>query len=211
VGTSATTEAARRATTADLPAIGRSLARAFADDPVWRWLVPNDRRWVRGVPWVFRYTAREHLADDDVWVTPAVSAAAIWAPPGHRPSPIREALVAPAMATVFRTRSLAGMRLEAAMRAGRPPEPHWYLAVLGTDPTHQGRGHGSAVLRPVLERCDADGIGAYLESSKASNIPFYERHGFRVLDELRPIDAMPPLFRMWREPSPAGREGDHLD
>jgi ribosomal protein S18 acetylase RimI-like enzyme len=191
----------RRATRVDLPAIGRTLARAFDDDPVWRWLVPNDRRWVRGVPWVFRYTAREHLAGDNVWVTPEVSAAAIWAPPGHRPSPVREALVAPRMATVFRTQSIAGMRLEAALRAGRPTEPHWYLAVLGADPARQGRGHGSAVLHPVLDRCDTEGIGAYLESSKATNVPYYERHGFSVIDELRPMAEMPPLFRMWREPA----------
>jgi ribosomal protein S18 acetylase RimI-like enzyme len=81
--------------------------------------------------------------------------------------------------------------------------PHWYLAVLGTDPSAQGRGLGSATLAPVLERCDADGVGAYLESSKERNIDFYARHGFRVTAELR-LPRGPSVWPMWREPQPNG-------
>jgi GNAT superfamily N-acetyltransferase len=71
--------------------------------------------------------------------------------------------------------------------------------VLGTDPSAQGQGLGSAVLHPVLEQCDADGVGAYLESSKERNIGFYARHGFRVTAELR-MPRGPKLWAMWREP-----------
>ena len=56
--------------------------------------------------------------------------------------------------------------------------------MLGTDPIHQGKGIGSALLAPVLDRCDRDGIGAYLESSKQSNIAFYRRHRFEVTGEI---------------------------
>ena len=38
------------------------------------------------------------------------------------------------------------------------------------------------MISPILERCDHDGLPAYLESSKEKNIPFYRRHGFEVLD-----------------------------
>ena len=62
---------------------------------------------------------------------------------------------------------------------------HYYLAVLGVEPGLQGRGFGAALIEPVLSRCDRDGTPAYLESSKERNIAFYERHGFRVLEELR--------------------------
>jgi ribosomal protein S18 acetylase RimI-like enzyme len=79
--------------------------------------------------------------------------------------------------------------------------PHYYLAVLGTDPAQQGRGLGSALLAPVLERCDQDGVGAFLESSKERNIDFYARHGFRVTDELR-LPRGPTMWQMWRDPRP---------
>lgn len=81
-----------------------------------------------------------------------------------------------------------------------PREPHWYLYLLGTDSAHQGRGHGSAVLQPVLERCDDEVRPAYLESSKEVNIPFCRRHGFEVRSEFCPINGCPPMWPMWREP-----------
>ena len=70
--------------------------------------------------------------------------------------------------------------INAAMHAVHPTEPHWYLQGLGTDPPFQGQGRGSAVMRPVLARADAEGTPAYLECTKASNVAFYERHGFVV-------------------------------
>jgi GNAT superfamily N-acetyltransferase len=82
-----------------------------------------------------------------------------------------------------------------------PKEPHWYLAVLGTDPEHQGHGIGSAVMTPVLERCDEEGIGAYLESSKERNLAFYGRHGFVAGEPVR-LRGAPPLWPMWRDPRP---------
>jgi ribosomal protein S18 acetylase RimI-like enzyme len=87
-------------------------------------------------------------------------------------------------------------RLEQA-HPQRPP--HWYLATLGTDPAAQGRGLGSAALRPVLAQCDRDGVGAYLESSKERNIDFYARHGFQVTKELK-LPRGPRMWAMWREP-----------
>ena len=47
-----------------------------------------------------------------------------------------------------------------------PTQPHWYLGILGTDTVHQGKGVGSALMQPILERCDAEGLPAYLESSR---------------------------------------------
>jgi GNAT superfamily N-acetyltransferase len=78
--------------------------------------------------------------------------------------------------------------------------PHWYLAAIGVAPAWQGRGFGGALMRPVLERCDADGVPAYLEASSPRNRALYERNGFNLLEECRYADDGPPLWRMWREP-----------
>jgi ribosomal protein S18 acetylase RimI-like enzyme len=80
-----------------------------------------------------------------------------------------------------------------------PTEPHVYLFVLGARPTHQGQGLGSALLRHVLDRCDADGTPAYLEDTNTRNRDLYRRHGFAQTGEIRLPDG-PPLYPMWRDP-----------
>ena len=64
-------------------------------------------------------------------------------------------------------------------------EPHYYFADIGVAPRVQGTGIGSALMRPTLERCDAQGLSAYLEASSERNAALYERLGFRLIRELR--------------------------
>ena len=128
---------------------------------------------------------------------------ALWAPPGlWRPTWAQLLREVPAMSllTGF-AGARRGLGLLRATEKAHPKVPHWYLAVLGTHPDHQGRGVASALLAPVLARCDLDGTGAYLESSNPANVGFYEGHGFQVTDEVRP-DGAPPLTLMWRDPRP---------
>lgn len=81
-----------------------------------------------------------------------------------------------------------------------PHRRHYYLPVIGIVPEWQGRGFGSALLRPMLERCDQEGLPAYLEASSPRNRALYERHGFKVVEEIRVADDSPLMWRMWREP-----------
>ena len=36
----------------------------------------------------------------------------------------------------------------------------------------------------MLDRCDRDAILAYLDNTKADNLPFYERHGFAMRERV---------------------------
>ena len=111
------------------------------------------------------------------------------------------------MLPVLLPRIVRSARAVREIERRHPAEPHLYLSVLGTDPERQGGGIGSALLAPVLERCDAGGVAAYLESSKESNVGFYARHGFEVTERMELPDG-PPLWLMWRDPRgsrPAGR------
>lgn len=73
-----------------------------------------------------------------------------------------------------------------AKRHEHAPTAH-HLQILGTDPAAQGQGVGSALIRVGIERAQSLGVPCYLESSNPKNVPFYERHGFVVLEEIYPF------------------------
>jgi predicted N-acetyltransferase YhbS len=185
----------RTATADDTDEITASLARAFHDDPVASYALPSDRRRPDQLRRFYAQRLRTLLSDELVFCSEDRRAAALWAAPDRWRTPLGE-LVRTRIVSWRTPLFLAGgMRVEHR----HPSEPHYYLAILGVDPAAQGRGLGSAVLRPMLDRCDTEGVPAYLESSKATNLPFYERHGFRVTGELR-LPLGPPLWLMWRDP-----------
>ncbi|MFM8862623.1 MAG: GNAT family N-acetyltransferase, partial [Acidimicrobiia bacterium] len=94
---------------------------------------------------------------------------------------------------------LTGLRLLDAVEKAHPTEPHWYLALLGVDPSRQRSGLGSALLRPVLEQCDESGAAAYLETQKPDNLAYYARFGFEERDRITVGDS-PPVWLLWRDP-----------
>ena len=190
----------RRARGEEIDAMAHTLARAFDDDPLTTWLFPNDATRARRLPVFFRSLLRASMPFGEVLTTDGTRSVAIWNPPGTFP------LSRGADARVgFTTARLVGPRIVSKAKGllffatHHPRERHWYLQMLGTDPQWQGRGAGSAVLAPVLARCDRDGERVYLESSKEANIAFYERHGFEVTADIQ-VPGGPMVWAMWRDP-----------
>jgi ribosomal protein S18 acetylase RimI-like enzyme len=190
--------AVRKAEPSELPAVAALLARAFYDDPAMGWVFPRDERRLELTERFWAVRLRYTASQDQIYVTDELSAAAVWMLPDRWHVSWRETGEMARMMLNHRLPMLfAGLqRLEKA----HPHAPHsFYLTVLGTDPPYQGNGHGSALMEPVLELCDRDGVPAYLESSKERNIDFYSRFGFRVLEEVR-LPRGPLMWPMWRDP-----------
>jgi ribosomal protein S18 acetylase RimI-like enzyme len=193
----------REATSSERPSLGRCLARAFEDDPVSAFLFPEPRSRLRRLDPFYRFAIEGMAKHGVVYTDGDLRGAAVWQPPlPPAASPAEKRMRGLLLLGVARSAFLRVLRLGEAVQRAHILEPHWYLAVLGTEPAHQGQGVGSSLMVPILLRCDAEGLPAYLESSKPSNIPFYERHGFRVTGEIR-VPRGPTLWTMLR--SPVGR------
>lgn len=182
--------------------IAGALADAFFDDPVMSWILHDAASRRRRLHGLFATLLRGHyLPLETVWTTPAIDGAALWAPPGHGVIPTSRVLRnGVSMLRALGTRAYVALRALTHVEHLHPEEPHWYLGVLGTRTAQQGRGIGSALLQPALERCDSEAVPAYLESSKHSNIAFYHRHGFEVTGEIQLPLGGPTVWPMWREP-----------
>jgi ribosomal protein S18 acetylase RimI-like enzyme len=199
--TPATPTTVQRATSADRKVLAAVLGRAFQGDPVWDWLFPDPSTKLRRSTQVFQAYVRDALTVGEVYTTPDRSGAALWKPPGKWKlgnAAILRSL--PSLLRAFGTRLPASLEIERKVESQHPLEPHWYLSVIGTDPVAQGHGVGKALIRQVTDRCDREGIPAYLESSKSDNVPYYERFGFTVTGETVLGDDGPTIWFMWRDP-----------
>jgi ribosomal protein S18 acetylase RimI-like enzyme len=177
------------------------LVAALADDPLWRWLYPREETYVQAFPEVMLLSARGAFDAGTIDIAAGGGAVAVWDPPGSDvdPDEVEAGWLAHFQAHCDPAR--LGDILAWSEQFGRfhPTERHWYLGAVGVLPEHQGRGHGSALLQAGLERCDRDGLPAYLEASNERNRPLYQRHGFEVIGEIQAADS-PSVWPMLRLP-----------
>jgi ribosomal protein S18 acetylase RimI-like enzyme len=206
--TSDATRIVRAFRRADLAPTSAMMARAFEDDPLMVWIFPDEQMRLRRLPAFFsasmRGTGLRHEGTELLVADGQIAGCATWLPPGAwLPSLWQQVAALPGYIWTLGPRLSVASESYGLMMRVHPREPHWYLAGIGTDPPLQGTGIGSELMRSRLARCDAANMPVYLESSKESNVPFYERHGFTVTRELQIPNGGPMLWPMWRRPRPA--------
>lgn len=191
-----------RATPGDASRVSDALARAFEEDPVFRWVAPDPDHRRAALPGVFATFTDLYLSHDETYLAGTNAGAALWAPAGEEPIPedrletlaqgLTEALGESAAARAF--------ELDERLQAHHPGRECFYLQFVGVVPEHRGRGLGSRMLSTVLDRCDADGTAAYLEATSEDNRRLYARHGFETVEEVA-VTGGPTLWPMWRDPA----------
>ena len=174
------------------------LTLAFATDPPNRWMYPEPDQYLRYFPAFVRALGGASLTSRTAFVNEDFSAAALWLAPGV--SSDEQTLMNLIDESVAPERRADLAAVIEAMVHHHPEEPHWYLPFIGVDPARQGNGSGSALLRSVIAKCDAACLPAYLESTSPRSQLLYERHGFKVVGEIRAGNC-PPIVPMLRRPN----------
>jgi ribosomal protein S18 acetylase RimI-like enzyme len=170
----------RRAESSDVQRVARTASLAFAEDPVMRWLFPDDDEYEALHQSVFGGIARRWMATDSLWCTDDCVAAAGWVPPG-RPEvemPDDAPQIEHPEWRLERFKALGAL-----MDANTPAEPHWYLNLLATHPDWQRQGLGAELMGVVFEIADEAGLPCYLETERVELVAYYRHHGFDVRSE----------------------------
>lgn len=189
----------RRAKPSEANAVATVLAESFASDPVVSHLLRNTKQsdaWIH----YFQVGAEVAFEQGEVWTTEELTGACLFFAPGQwRISTWKELRSAwriaraTSLATTWNIRTVFHS-LEDAL----PKQPHYYLLAIGVRASHRSRGLGTALMRPLLNRCQKEQQPAYLENTDPKNRRFYERHGFELTRSLILPNATPPIDLMWR-------------
>jgi len=175
----------RRVSAVDIPALGALLGRSLYDDPLLRWIFPDDKRRAQGIGRYFTRLMKPRIRDGVV-TTIDCKSVAVWTPP----SPPQQPSLWERYGESFYMRRVHGRRVHIIrdcfqrMAQRHPPTPHWYLLALATEDTCHGQGLASRLLEEMFLRCDKEGQNIVLETSKESNLAYYEKFGFTMTDEL---------------------------
>lgn len=176
--------------------LASTYARAFLDDPIVRWPLPDAPDVQERVRTVFA-SIYLGIADDGViWEAGAADGFAVWIPAGAAEDMFESDAAV--------QRSLAPLTDDGGERyrmlwdwiEARVPDDVWYLDAIGVEPSRQGIGVGGALIRHGLEAAAKAGVDAFLETGVARNVPYYERFGFQVIEEGEPTSDGPHIWFM---------------
>lgn len=82
------------------------------------------------------------------------------------------------------TRAGKAMSRESAIKSNYPNEPIYYLWFLGVFNADQNKGLGSQLLKEIIQDSQSQQKPIYLETSTIKNIPWYQKFGFSIYQEL---------------------------
>src|SRR5262245_24349038 len=168
----------------------------FAADPMTRWVWPAAHQYLAVMTHFVRAVGGAAFKHSSAFCSGDYAGAALWLVPGVHPD---EARLGELMETTASPAAReAGPAIFQQMAKYHPAEAHWYLPLIGVDPAHQGKGHGDALMRYALERCDRDKQSAYLESTNPRNVSLYRRHGFEPVGAIQ-AGSSPTLVPMLRQ------------
>jgi GNAT superfamily N-acetyltransferase len=187
----------KNATAADESFIIDVLVRAFNMDPAVRWVWSDSEQYYKHSPSFLKAFGGKAFTHGTAYYVDGYIGAALWLPPGVQPD--EDMMMRVLQQTVPQHIQNDAFAVFDQMSRYHPSEPHWYLPLMGVDPSRHGKGFGSALMQHVLVQCDRDNKLAYLESSSPRSIPFYERHGFKLLGTIQ-AGTSPSIFPMLRKP-----------
>ncbi len=186
-------------TAARLPIFADVVGRAFVDDPMIRWPMAEAPDMQDRVVRFFAAVYGPFMEAGTIWEAGRGAGFANWVPPGGASDALQTEEAFAATLAALSDDGGASYEILWNWIEDRIPDDVWYLDMVAVDPATQGTGIGTALVRFGLALAADDGVDAFLETSVRANIPYYERFGFRVVDEGEPVPDCPRIWFMRTE------------
>ncbi|KAI9052868.1 hypothetical protein LZ554_003140 [Drepanopeziza brunnea f. sp. 'monogermtubi'] len=192
----ASSEEVRVVGIAEYEQAAKCLAEAFAVDEVARYFIdtPDMNAYSEEFKYnlhcdILRYITAAHCYKGIVTtIGPDYDAVALWMPPGNNMDDLWTILRSGMWRLWYKLSSEGKKRFydeflpllhdtkHAVM--GDRDDDSYYLVYLGSKPSARGKGYARKLIEHMMVIADGENRATYLESSAASNLPYYRRYGF---------------------------------
>jgi len=192
---------------------GQVAGRAFQEDPVTLFSIPDKKDRIEKLSYTFRmlyaygvrhgvsYASSSNMEGIIIWLPPDNMYPSFWAMMRHgglkmmfKISNFKKGAM-----KMMKT-SMAIFNYEEERHKALVPYEHWYLQNIAVEPTEQGKGYGSLLISSMTEKIDSIGLPIFLETNTEKAASLYQRHGFKILEHTIIPETDVPLWCMIRKP-----------
>ena len=175
-----------RATLNDKELVADILTRSFVDNKSVNYIIKQDEKKEQRLKRMMEYSFDICNLFGDVFISDDRKACALVVIPDRKKVTLKTILLDAKMAL-----SVTGLlnikkaiSRESAIQKIHPDVPLYYLWFIGVEPSQQGHGTGSKLLNEIIQKGLSENRTICLETSTTKNIPWYEKHGFKIYREL---------------------------
>jgi len=187
-----------RATYRDKNTIVDILAESFNDNQSVNYIVKQDRKRSHRIRNLMAYSFDICYLYGEVFLTENKSGCALILFPDKKRNNLKTILldIKLIVSCIGISNIKKAMNRESKIKELQPKKLMYYLWFIGVDPDQRNMGIGSTLIKEVIEEAHSKQRPVYLETSTLKNIPWYEKFGFKIYNEL---DLSYQLFFMKKE------------
>jgi ribosomal protein S18 acetylase RimI-like enzyme len=181
----------RPLTPTDTGAAAHVLAQAFIEDPMCVTMLPVRRTRAATLAKVFGVMGGLSIRSGRGYgVGDPLQGVAYWKSPTEKSLSLRVSDLGRLLPLVFTFYPVGLLRVRSVLKTidalhdQHASQPHYYLDNLGVLPAARGQGLSSRLVRPFLDKADAEGVCAYTDTVTPANVGLYEHFGFTVMDAI---------------------------
>ena len=162
------------------------LTTSFDDNKSVNYIIKQDKKRVQRIRNLMDYSFEICYLFGDVLLSDDKSGCALIVLPDKKKTSLKSILLD--VKLIFTCMGLSNVKKamdrESKIKKFHPKEPMYYLWFIGVDPKEQNKGIGTTLLKDVIKRAGLKNRSVYLETSTLKNIPWYEKFGFKIYNEL---------------------------
>jgi len=176
----------KRATSNDKPLIKNILTNSFASNLSVNYIIKQDAKRIRRIQALMDYSIDVCSMFGEVLLSDDDKGCALILYPQRKRITLRSIVLD--FRLIFRAIGLIGITKaftrEGLIKDKQAKDAMLYVWFIGVDPLYQKQGIGSRLLEELIKKADNQNLPIYLETSTLNNLPWYQRFGFEIYNQI---------------------------